>query len=58
MKLINLHSIISISRITSLSSSISKVIASRAFIKYKNHVLGTLGLTIDSHINTDSIVII
>ena len=55
-KLINLHSIMFtiISLVISSTSILSKVITPKAFMKYKNPMLGTLSLAISSHVTTDN----
>ena len=43
-----------ISSVISFGSVLSKVIALKTFIEYKNLVLGTLGLPVSSHITIDN----
>ena len=56
-ELINLSNIIfaTILPVTSFASTLSKLIASKAFTEHKNLVLETPGLATGSHVDTDNI---
>lgn len=60
MEPMDLHNIMFtiISFITSLVSTLSKVIALKVFTEHKNFVLVTLGLATDSHVITNNAITI